>query len=146
MEPNPFLVGTSVLFVIPTTLAAYHRQWHLYAPFLFMSIISSVYHATKYRPLLYLDYPGCYWVLITLGVETYKIGQFHFFMLFSGMCGFLFWGGYLLERFVHSPEIVEKTFSHMLMHMIVVGSSIATSYLASEHKVIVNENKLDWEL
>jgi hypothetical protein len=143
MEPNPYLVGTSVLFAIPTSMAAYYRQWHLYSPFLFLTISSSVYHATKYQPLLFLDYPGCYWVVYALVTETLAIQQPCLCIVSATSCTILFWGGYLLKRFVHSPDSFEQTTSHVLMHLIVVVTGIITSYLASNHKVILNENQPD---
>jgi hypothetical protein len=41
----------------------------------------------------------------------------------------LFWGGYLTKRFVHSPNMIEKDISQLLMHLIVIFSGTYASYL-----------------
>jgi len=128
MKPNPYLVVSSTLFVIPTTLAANYRFWNIYAIFLYITIVSSLYHATKYPPLLYLDYPGCYTVILVLGYETYKVNKFTEFALYYSVCGILFWGGYFTKRLVFSENQIEQTVSHLTMHLIVIASGVMTTY------------------
>lgn len=128
MKPNPYLVLSSTLFVIPTTVAANYRDWNIYAIFLYMTVVSSLYHATKYPPLLYLDYPGCYTVVVILGYETYKIQKFKEFAFYSSLCAMLFWGGYLTDRLVFSDNEIEQTVTHFMMHLIVMVSGVRTSY------------------
>ena len=128
MQPNPYIVGSSILFAVPMSIAANHRHWNIYAVFLYMTIVSSLYHATKYQPLLLLDYPGCYGVVAVLGYECYTIRKFKECLLYSSMCAVLFWGGYMTNRLTYSSDPVEQTVSHGIMHMIVIISASRTSY------------------
>lgn len=129
MKPNPYLVLSSISFVIPTTVAANYRIWNLYAIFLYMTVVSSIYHATKYPPLLYLDYPGCYTLVFVVGYETYKIQKFREFIFSCSVCAILFWGGYFTKRFVFSENYMEKTITHCMLHIIVMLSGVRTNYL-----------------
>ena len=129
MEPNPYLVVSSILFVIPTTMSAYKRKWLLYGTYIYITIISSIYHATKYQPLLYLDYPGCYAIVIVTAYENWKTGRVLHWILATFMCGVLFWGGWVSNRFVFSPNQFEKNISHVGMHLIVNICGGLTSYL-----------------
>jgi hypothetical protein len=128
MQPNPYIVASSILFVIPTTIAASYRHWKIYAVFQYMTIVSSLYHATKYPPLLFLDYPGCYAIVAVLGYERYKIRQFKQAILYSSMCALLFWGGYITNRLTYSNNVIEQSISHVIMHLIVIISASHTSY------------------
>lgn len=130
MEPNPYLVCSSLLFIVPTTMGAYYRQWNLYLTFLLITIISSLYHATKNKYLIIIDYAACYNIVYVMYYQTAKIGQTQNYLIWTGACGMLFWGGYLTKRLVHSPNITEKNISHVLMHLIVVFSGISASYLS----------------
>lgn len=135
--PNPYLVATSLLFTIPTTLGAYNRQWPLYFSFLLITLTSSLYHATKNKYLLIIDYPACCNLIVSLYFYTKHINHTGYYMISTGSCGILFWGGYFTNHFVFSSEYTEKTASHMIMHIIVVCSGIAASYLVEKHKMLV---------
>ncbi len=140
MEPNPYLVGSSLLFLIPTTMAAIYRQWPMYFALLYISFISSLYHATKYKYLLPFDYIGCYVLLYTLYQETSKLGYLLHFKIGSGSCAILFWGGYLTNHLTWSDNKIEASLSHLVMHFIVIASSICTSHLMSIEDKKVNES------
>lgn len=129
MHPNLYLVGTSVLFSLPTTFAAYHQQWYLYFSFLFITLSSSLYHATKNKYLLLVDYPACYNLIICLYFYTKKLKDRPIFAIASGSCAILFWGGYLTDHLVFSRNSTEQTVSHVTMHIVVIFSGIATSHL-----------------
>ena len=128
MQPNPYIVCSSILFAVPMSIAANHRHWNMYAVFLYMTIVSSIYHATKYQPLLLLDYPGCYAVVAVLGYERYRIRQFNQALLYSSMCAVIFWGGFMTTRLAYSPDTTEQTATHVIMHLIVILSASHTSY------------------
>jgi len=130
MEPNPYLVASSVLFAVPTTVAAYNRHWLLYSIFLYMTIVSSIYHATKYKPLLYLDYPGCYALVLITGYQNWKTGRSFHWILGTSFCGILFWGGWMTGHLVFSQDPLEKIISHAGMHLFVNLCGSLTSYLA----------------
>lgn len=54
-KPNPWLVATSTTFLIPATLFALQGNWVLYASNLAVVAISTVYHASKWQQLYYID-------------------------------------------------------------------------------------------
>jgi len=140
MNPNPYLTISSVLFIIPTTMSAYKRQWLLYSIFLYMTIVSSIYHATKYQPLLYLDYPGCYGVVFITGYENWKTGRMFHWTVGTSICGILFWGGWMTGHFIFSEDSLEKNISHVGMHLFVNLCGSLTSYLADRHLLVKNAN------
>jgi hypothetical protein len=127
-------------------MAAYYRQWWLYSSFLSITVTSSLYHATKYEPLLYLDYPACYYLVIVLAVEANAIGYLWASLLGSGICASLFYGGYACNRLIYSEDIVEQNVCHVGMHLIVLISGILTSYLVSKNTLNRNASKPDWKL
>jgi len=141
MEPNPYLVGSSLLFVIPTTMGAYYKQWDLYMTFLFITLISSLYHATKNKYLLSIDYIACYNIVYVLYYTTQTIGYTYTYILSSGSCAFLFWGGYLTNRFIFSDNKIEKNISHVGLHLIVLVSGVSASYLTNQKQLLLNENQ-----
>lgn len=146
MEPNPYLVCSSLLFVIPTTMGAYYRQWNIYFTFLLMTLISSLYHATKNQYLVIVDYSACYNIVYVMYYQTSKIGHRTNYFIYSGACAacaVLFWGGYLTNHLVFSADPFEKNVSHVTMHLIVISSAIATSYLTNKKELLENENKFD---
>jgi hypothetical protein len=145
MEPNPYLVCSSIMFTIPTSMGAYYRQWNLYFTFLLITIISSIYHATKNQYLVILDYAACYNVVYVLYRQTVKINQTRNFIVWCAACAVLFWGGYVTNHFVFSPESFERNISHVGMHLIVIGSGCAASYLTNKQQLVENESKPCWK-
>jgi hypothetical protein len=127
-QPNPLLVASSLLFTFPMTMGAINRQWNLYFTFLLITLISSLYHATKNKYLLPIDYTACYIVLYVMYEHT-KTDYPICFIIGSGSCAILFWGGYATKRLIFSSNSVEKNVSHVLMHLIVVSTGCAASYL-----------------
>jgi hypothetical protein len=137
MQPNPYLVCSSLLFVIPTTMGAYYRQWNMYFTFLFIMIISSLYHATKNKYLIIIDYIACYNIVYVMYYQTAKINQTQNYIIWCGACGVLFWGGYVTKRLVHSPNMIEKNISQVFMHLIVIFSGMYASYLTNKLEILV---------
>ena len=121
-KPNPWLIGTSLLFAIPTTTAAYYRQWVPYSSTLAMTLISSVYHATKDPTLLVLDKACCYYLTavnvsfaITHGVVAVPV-------LACAYCLCVFHIGYLTKRFVYAKNKADALPWHISMHLVVMSS------------------------
>ena len=116
--PNPTLVASSLLFAIPMTMGAANQQWNLYFTFLLITLVSSLYHATKNKYLLPIDYTACYTIVYVMYHHTKKEYPISF-MIGCGSCALLQWGGYATNRLIFSPSKVEKNTSHVLMHLIV---------------------------
>ena len=138
MEPNPYLVASSVLFAIPTTVAAYNRHWRMYAVFLYISLVSSIYHATKYKPLLYLDYPGVTMLVLIIGFENWKIKKMIHYFSMGSVIVVLYWGGWFTGHLIFAENKIEKNISHAGMHILVSIGGVLTSYLMASHVPIKN--------
>lgn len=139
-KPNPYLVCSSVMFIIPATMGAYYRQWNIYFTFIFITLISSLYHSTKNRYLIIIDYAACYNIVYVLYRQSAAINQLLNFSIWCGVCAVIFWGGYLTNRFIFSPNMIEKNITHVSMHLIVIGSGCAVSYLTNKHQLLENES------
>jgi len=127
LQPNPWLVGTSLLFVIPTTVNAYYRQWVPYSASMFLMIASSLYHATKYQPILILDKLACYYLtvanlyyMVQHGVITVPISA-------TIYCIYVFQYGYYVKSFVFAEDKQEALAWHISMHLIVILAVVYSS-------------------
>jgi hypothetical protein len=135
---NPYLTLSSTLFSIPTTISAYNRHWLLYGISLYMCIISTVYHATKYQSILMLDYPGCYSLVLITAYENWKIKRFHQWMVGCGLCAFLFWGGWMTRRMVFSEYPLERNIFHVTLHLSAITTTCLTSYFKRKYYLLNN--------
>ena len=131
---NPYLVLSSILFVIPTTVAAYKRHWILYATFGYVTIVSSLYHATKYQPLLYLDYPGVCIITVVPGIECWKSRYLTHYFIIGTMIIILYWGGWFTGHLIFADDPFEQTISHAAMHLLANVGGIATCLISKNGK------------
>ena len=121
-QPNPYLVFTSLLFVIPTTTAAYYRQWIPYSASLAITLASSIYHATKYRPILIVDKMACYYLTATNLYFATKHGLIVVPVSASLYCILVFFYGHYYKRFVFAQDKQEALAWHISMHLVVMVS------------------------
>jgi hypothetical protein len=118
--PNPYLVATSLLFVIPTTTMAYYGQWWLYSTTLFLTLASSLYHATKYQPLLIVDKTACNLLTVVHMYYAHSHGIYAVPMTGIAYCGLVFTYGNAAKRFVFDPCRTTALRWHMSMHLVVL--------------------------
>jgi hypothetical protein len=118
LSPNPYLVATSITFVIPTTLAAYKQVWSQYVACLLIIIVSSLYHSTKNEILFWLDQVVC----IALTINSIKLALKHklYAIPATGITYILtmYYGGYVTKTLIWSPDLTVATISHMSMHIV----------------------------
>jgi hypothetical protein len=119
------LVYTSSLFVLPAALGFIFKKHWFFILYGSLALVSSVFHYTKNRSWLYLDYPLCYLITVLLAHESIQQSLVPLFFLGGGFVFTLFWGGWMTRRLVFSPNKNEKLFAHSLMHLIVNFSACA---------------------
>lgn len=118
------LTFTSLLFVIPSVLA-FTVNSVLFWPFFSLTNVSAAYHYSKWRPLLFIDWPLCYIITWLLFWESWRLEKLVVFACACSSVFFLFWIGWAFDRFVFSANATEKILCHALMHLIVnVGASL----------------------
>ena len=128
---NPYLVMSSITCIIPLTLSANYKQWDLYFSLLYILLSSVVYHSTKNYTVYWIDQSACYVVIYVLFEKCVKLKETVHFYTWSGTVGVLYFGGYFTKRLVWSPDYIEATGCHVLMHLIVMTSASAVSYLTN---------------
>ena len=131
MNPNPWLVATSLTFLLPATLFAGKGLWYLYYSNIAVVTVSAMYHATKWAPLFYIDVAtaNTFAVLHTLyaiekGVHLIPVPGLLYSLL-------MFWVGYQQRQFVWHPNLVYATLWHMSMHMAVISSITTLALLTN---------------
>jgi len=139
VQPNPWLVATSLLFCIPTTTTAYYRQWLAYSASLFLMLASSIYHATKYPPLLIVDKIACYYLTATNLYYTIQHGELLVPVCSSLYCIIVFHVGYLTKRFVYAEDKVAALRWHISMHLVVMSAVLYGSIAVgeTEHRKLI---------
>lgn len=129
MQANPYLVVSSLLFLVPTTYAAYTRIWSAYAVLLYITAVSSLYHATKNEKLFYLDQTACILYAAYSGYQLYKNNVIYVWYFSAGFSILVYYGGYLTNSMVYSPNIVIATMCDIMMHFICITSGITIIYI-----------------
>ena len=119
-QPNPYLVFTSLLFVIPTTTTAYYRQWILYSSSLALTLSSSIYHATKYQPILILDKLACYYLTATNLYYAVQHGVLPVPVFASLYVCVVFHYGHYYKCFMFTDDKRESLAWHISMHIVVM--------------------------
>ena len=120
LQPNPYLVCTSLLFVVPTTTTAYYRQWVPYSASMFLMLASSIYHATKYQPILIVDKVACYYLTATNLYYATQHGVITVPVLASLYCMLVFHYGHYTRTFVFAEDKQEALGWHISMHLVVM--------------------------
>ena len=119
-QPSPHLVFTSLLFILPTTTAAYYRQWLCYSASMFIMLASSIYHATKYQPILIIDKISCYYLTATNLYYATQHGVLAVPISASLYCSLVFYYGHYYKRFVFAENKNEALAWHISMHLVVM--------------------------
>ena len=129
LQPNPYLVATSLTFLIPATFFAFQGQWLMYTSNVMISIISTLYHATKWPPLFYIDV--CMANILTLLHLLYAIQMGYWYLPLPGI-GYsilMFIYGHKYTCFVWHPSLDQATRWHISMHIVVVISVVFVSLI-----------------
>jgi len=106
--------------VIPTTTTAYYQQWWLYSTTLFLTLASSLYHATKYQPLLIVDKTACSLLTVVHLYYAHSHGFYAVPLTGGAYCVLVFTYGHAVNRFVFDPCPTTALRWHMSMHLVVL--------------------------
>ena len=122
LEPNPYLVASSLGFIVPISFNLVYHQFHLYSINVAIMLISSIYHVSKYPPLFYLDAFTGYFVAIINSYHSIQHGYSLIPIPSILYAVIMFWYGYKYNCFVWDPSLSRATLWHLSMHI----SSITT--------------------
>ncbi len=131
MLPNPYLVGTTMLFLIPVVIAASLGAVPYALTFLLLTVASISYHSTKNTALFWVDQGACGAAALALcaagftGLWPATVSA----LTISGI-SILYYYGWAQQRLVWSTDFWTATSSHMLMHLIAVIGATTTLWLA----------------
>ena len=131
IRPNPFLVLSSLCFVVPITINAFKHQWMLYSINMGILMASSLYHATKYPPLFYVDATLGYFLTFLHFYHSLLFGYGFITLPGIAYCLLMFWYGYLHQCFVWHPSLLYATIWHLSMHGVVLISVTSVAAITS---------------
>jgi hypothetical protein len=128
-KSNPWLVLTSTTFLIPATLFALQGNWLLYASNLAVVTVATVYHASKWNLLYYVDVATANQLAFLHTLYAIQQGYGHIPLpgILYSMLMFIY--GHKYRCFVWDPSYEVATAWHMTMHVAVMASAVATAML-----------------
>ena len=114
---DPILMGTSLLFIIPATMAAYNREWIFYLTTLSVAITSLLTHSTKNPTIMIIDIFAVQALTWATVPYYYNNGIMHIWLIATGPGFILFSAGYLTDTFIYSSNKQESQNWHIIMHL-----------------------------
>ncbi len=127
-SPNPYLVFSSLLFLVPSYYSSWSKQlWLTTYALNGLVIASSAYHLTKHHVLYYIDQGAVISLFARSIIDGYYGGTTCIIIvsLTNAICFYLYYYGRLTQSLIWSPSFLEATVSHVCMHSIVmVGYSV----------------------
>lgn len=118
MKPNPYLVLSSLTLGAPAITSYLMNDYLMMSLYGSLTIISSIYHATKNPHLVYLDYTTAQ---ITHAFTIHRIipGGSASLPYYSGWLAyvvFIYYYGYVNKVMVWNPDLDAATPWHMSLH------------------------------
>lgn len=122
---NVYLVGSSLLFTIPMSLAAYLHLWDNWFSLFFLTWTSVMYHSTKNQIFVYVDYTAVNILVVQSLRYGYLVNKLWIPATTIAIDGLLFYGGRMMNTFVYHKNPMIATRYHVLLHILaVVGTTI----------------------
>jgi len=133
MNPNPYLVLSSLSFLAPSVVAYQTKNLDLAALYMMIWVISSTYHATKDPYLVYVDY---LLAQVTHGITVYRILPGGYVTMPYYSCWFMYTFfiycyGYMNQVLIWDPDLDKATPWHMSLHVSVGLMGSYTFYINS---------------
>jgi len=127
MNPNYYLVVSSLTFITPAIVSYKTQNYDVSVLCSIVSLVSSLYHISKNPYLLYIDYILNQIAHITI---LYRIlpGRWASIPPYSiWLCYiiFIYYYGYLTKSLIWNPDLDKATPWHMTLH---ISTSLITSY------------------
>lgn len=132
LKGNPWLVLTSTTFLIPATLFALQGNWLLYASNLAVVTVATVYHASKWPQLYYVDVATALQLAVAHSLYALQKGSWTIpvpGILYSLL---MFVYGHQNKQFVWHPSLTQSTLWHMSMHTAVMTSATAVALICQD--------------
>lgn len=120
LAPNYSLVASSMLFLIPSTIASIKQLWVGYAIGLYMGIVSSLYHATKLHSLYWLDQLACFLYTVWAIYSCKMKGSDALWIIPFIFCSIIYYGGYVTQTMIWDEDLRISTIWHISMHVVSV--------------------------
>jgi hypothetical protein len=122
-QPNPYLVTSTLTFLLPLSVALQTGNVETQRAFLALLVVSTSYHATKYRPLYYVDQIAVNYLVLRSFLDGYAGGpaSLSISVAVNLICLYLYTYGRLTQGLIWSPSFKVATTTHALMHCIVAG-------------------------
>jgi len=134
---NPILFLTSLLYIAPTTYAAYHDMWDIYSSLLCVLLTSVAYHGSKEPILKYIDRAA----IVQLALLSLKTG-YELQLLFLAILNlswmyYVYIHGYKTNSLAFHPNYIVASLFHGSFHMSTSVSWMYGIYV----KQLQNESK-----
>lgn len=120
MQPNPWLIATSLAFIIPLVYGIYKRAYILVAGVLTVLVCSTLYHSTKDPVLFWVDQISVIYLITALLLYSYqKLRWIGISMVTAGILlnSVLYYYGWFTKSLVWSEEFKTATTAHATMHL-----------------------------
>lgn len=120
-NPNPYLVASTLTFLAPLAVATRIHNMETQYALIFLLCASTSYHATKYRPLYYVDQVAVNYLVLRSVLDGYAGGASSFAISVSVnlICFYLYMYGRATQSLVWSPSFKVATAAHVFMHCLV---------------------------
>jgi len=130
MEPNPWLVLSSLNFLAPALVSYKTKNYDVATLCCIVSVVSSLYHITKNPYLLYIDYPLNQLTHIT---TVYRIlpggwASMPAYSLWLSYVLFIYYYGYINKTLIWNPDLDAATPWHMTLHLSTAYTTCYTVY------------------
>jgi hypothetical protein len=119
-QPNPYLVLSSILFIIPATLAAYKKLWVEYIACIFITLISSIHHATRLPITYFLDKIACYYLIYIFYISSKKINKIYIWMIGAAYGLIVYHISYIFNIMIWNEVYYISTLWHVSMHLVII--------------------------
>jgi hypothetical protein len=119
MEPNPYLVFSSTSYIVVAAVTYATGYQYLGLLYYVLTFISMIYHATKWQPLLYLDYPLLHtanvWTLACIYPGGWR--TMPYYCVWFAYITTIYYYGYLTKSLIWSSDLDTATRWHMSLHI-----------------------------
>ena len=138
MEPNLYLTGSSLFFIAPCVVSYLTQDYHITVIYVLVTLVSSVYHATKHPRLLHLDVSTAHLAHITtvLRILPGGLATMPYYLAWLVYASFIYYYGYKTQTMVFLPDLKAATPWHISLHLstsLMTCYTVYAAYLARQH-------------
>jgi hypothetical protein len=123
---NPFLVLSSISFILPMTIAINKKYYLQYFSLLSLLLTSVLYHATKNNIIFWLDKIILYMTMILFLVDCHYSNHIYLPIILNIYNIYMYFYGYMTEQYVFSNTYWISMLSHASLH---IFNAISYSYI-----------------